>query len=463
MMKMMMKKKTMLSVVSALMLGSMTTAFAAQSPFADVPSDHWSRDAVAELAKDGVLHGYPDSTFQGDKKITRFEMAKMVARAMANEEQAKAEDRAALDKLQAEYAGELRTLGVRVAELEKKMDDNVRISGCVDFKYMKSDKYNQPDGDTDGPWWEKYFKLGVDAKINDSWKAHTEIETKYGSGKGDGFNAETPQNQGTVSQMWVEGPLGGVLSGQYTRIGCFEPWIQDGAFMKARMKGFELTHWGRNYTTHMLYGRIDNTQWDLCPGRSDARYSDFIRKYDRNTAEANHDYGGDNATDVWGSQVEDTMKTYAGFIYDHQFSSKAGASIGYNRYLSHAYGGSPLNIVSFGYNQHLTKTLWFDGVYGHGNQGGQNNTYSMELDYKNVDGQKPHSFMLYAAYRCLGSDAIAKTNYGDGIQAGQKGWEIGGQFTFMKNVIGTLKYAKGIRLYDSAERSRIYSCVDYSF
>jgi len=35
----------------------------AQGPFADVPTDHWAYDAVNELAKQGIVNGYPDSTF----------------------------------------------------------------------------------------------------------------------------------------------------------------------------------------------------------------------------------------------------------------------------------------------------------------------------------------------------------------------------------------------------------------
>ena len=49
-------------------------------PFSDVPSDHWAYDAVNNLKQKGIVVGYPDGTFGGDKLFTRYEMAMVVAR-----------------------------------------------------------------------------------------------------------------------------------------------------------------------------------------------------------------------------------------------------------------------------------------------------------------------------------------------------------------------------------------------
>ena len=78
-----MKKKLVSTLAAALVIGAASTAFAAANPFSDVPSDHWAYDAVSQLAADGVIEGYGDDTFRGDREITRYEMAQMVARAMA--------------------------------------------------------------------------------------------------------------------------------------------------------------------------------------------------------------------------------------------------------------------------------------------------------------------------------------------------------------------------------------------
>ena len=77
-------------MLAAMAVLSVTTAFAA-NPFSDVTPDSWAYQAVSQLAASGIVNGYPDGTFKGKKDITRFEMAQMVAKAMANQDRANAE------------------------------------------------------------------------------------------------------------------------------------------------------------------------------------------------------------------------------------------------------------------------------------------------------------------------------------------------------------------------------------
>ena len=114
-----MKKTLVSALTTALVVGAASTTFAAANPFQDVPADHWAYDAVAQLAADGVIEGYGDGTYRGDQEITRYEMAQMVARAMAKG--GNGADKALIDKLAAEFADELNSLGVRVSALEKKV------------------------------------------------------------------------------------------------------------------------------------------------------------------------------------------------------------------------------------------------------------------------------------------------------------------------------------------------------
>ena len=78
-----MKKTLVSALTTALVVGAASTTFAAANPFSDVPADHWAHDAITQLANDGVIEGYGDGTYRGDRSITRYEMAQMVARAMA--------------------------------------------------------------------------------------------------------------------------------------------------------------------------------------------------------------------------------------------------------------------------------------------------------------------------------------------------------------------------------------------
>ena len=102
--------KNMLKV----MLSSLMVMVAAGCAFAfpDVDGDYWAAKQINELNAKGVIVGYPDGSFKGETNITRYEMAQIIARLMAKEDQYNAEQRATIDKLAGEYADELDNLGV---------------------------------------------------------------------------------------------------------------------------------------------------------------------------------------------------------------------------------------------------------------------------------------------------------------------------------------------------------------
>lgn len=52
--------------------------------FPDVPSNHWAYEAVSDLSRRGLVKGYPDGTFGGDRLLTRYEFAEIVYRALQN-------------------------------------------------------------------------------------------------------------------------------------------------------------------------------------------------------------------------------------------------------------------------------------------------------------------------------------------------------------------------------------------
>ena len=148
------KKHIVAAALSALVVTSASSCFAAANPFSDVPADHWAYDAVSQLAQDGVIEGYGDSTFKGSQKITRYEMAQMIAKAMAKQN-VSSTDKALIDKLSSEFSDELTSLGVRVANLERNAD-TVKWSGSFTQKYQKKyqaygdDKQRKSGG---SPWY----------------------------------------------------------------------------------------------------------------------------------------------------------------------------------------------------------------------------------------------------------------------------------------------------------------------
>ena len=151
-----MKKILALAAVAALTAG--VSAYAA-NPFSDVTADDWAYQAVSDLSAQGVVEGYPDGTFKGERNMTRYELAQIVARLMAKEDQLNAEQQATLDKLAGEYADELANLGVRVSNLEKKVG-NLYWSGDARMRYQ--DKGNDSDS------WNGRIRLNVKGQVNES-------------------------------------------------------------------------------------------------------------------------------------------------------------------------------------------------------------------------------------------------------------------------------------------------------
>ena len=165
-----MKKILALAAVAALTAG--VSAYAA-NPFSDVTADDWAYQAVSDLSAQGVVEGYPDGTFKGERNMTRYELAQIVARLMAKEDQLNAEQQATLDKLAGEYADELANLGVRVSNLEKKVG-NLYWSGDARMRYQTQDNTWKDATHKDG-------KKDIDkaaAKASDSWNGRMRINVK---------------------------------------------------------------------------------------------------------------------------------------------------------------------------------------------------------------------------------------------------------------------------------------------
>jgi len=134
-----------LVLVLVLVLAFTLTALA--NPFVDVPLNHWAYDSVQSLAAKGVIVGYPDGTFGGARTMTRYEFAEAVAKALAYVEGmdfASAEDVAILEKLAIEFADELASLGVTVADLEATLGVNSEAIAALETTVAKLDTFFEP-------------------------------------------------------------------------------------------------------------------------------------------------------------------------------------------------------------------------------------------------------------------------------------------------------------------------------
>ena len=400
-----MKKSLVLAMAMA--LGVTASAYAA-NPFSDVPAGHWAYDAVNKLAAEGVVDGYPDGTYGGDKLMTRYEMAQIVAKAMAKG--------ANVDKLAAEFADELDSLGVRVANLEKKAD-NVKITGQIRASYK------DVDGDAKGYEGRLRTRLFVNGAVNEDWTYTGRLEnSQY-------YTDEAGDDEIDLNWAYVTGRVGGVK---------------------------------------MEAGRQDFVQADVLDNRGDGvklSYGKDVKVFGWALKASSDKYvSGDFADDP------DTKNYYEGFLEDGDRVYVAGveAAIGAVNTAVKYYNADNLRdqeIWEVALKGEVAKDLtlrgsWFygdsdgyDGVADRLNESTDNNGWLVGLTYKGAKASKPGSWGLYANY----SDRPFSTyleptvfsggyaEYPDGLGAfttdGYKGFEVGANVTLAKNIVAGVKYA----------------------
>lgn len=204
-------------VMLAVSLAAGGTALAA-NPFSDVPADSWAHQAVSRLSAAGVVDGYPDGTFRGEKNVTRYEMAQITARLMTKQDRLDAEQQAAVDKLAAEYAEELDTLGVRVGKLEQQAG-SLYWSGDSRMRYKRN---------TGGSGvWDGRIRIAARGEVNEN----TSVTGRFTTGNVN-FKKSTGGNV-KMDRIYAKHDLGGasVVLGRYELdMGTQASWLAGSAF-----------------------------------------------------------------------------------------------------------------------------------------------------------------------------------------------------------------------------------------
>ena len=390
-----MKKSLVLAMAMA--LGVTASAYAA-NPFSDVPAGHWAYDSINKLAAAGVIEGYGDSTFGGDKLMTRYEMAQIVAKAMAKG--------ANVDKLAAEFADELENLGVRVANLEKKAD-NVKITGELRYRYVdqKGEVNRDADGKAHSYVNDLRSRIWINGMINDDW-------TYTGMLQNTQDLSDNAGNEKTDFQRaYVDGKLGGMA----VRAGRYNLVLADGNFYDTRADGIEVA-----------YGK-------------DVK----ITGYAGNFAEDTNIYGWDtNGGNYWGADVTAAigkgLDLSAGYIHVNDIVED-------DDYLDDNkvwYVGAKYAVGHVGLSAMYLKGDLSDNYGNQYDKDWQKDGYVIGLDYKGAKADEVGSWGLWAKYYNQGTATYlahttdAHTFWGYGF----KGYGVGANYTFAKNIVGNVAY-----------------------
>ena len=442
-----MKKTFVSTFAAALIAASASTTFAAANPFEDVPIDHWAYDAIAQLAAEGVIEGYGDGTYRGDQEITRYEMAQMVARAMAKG----GGNKALLDKLAAEFADELNQLGVRVAALEKKVD-NVTWKGTVRYRYITSriTEDNRVTRTTD-----QYLTLRLEPsmKINEHWTGHARID--YNSDMDSAANTTGNTVIGTnvapgicVERVWVQGDYKNfqILLGKLPYL----TNIDNGMIYDDNVAGGQLT-FGNKVKATLTVGRSNS----FAAAGADPNFPP-VQEAGKPTPQGRT--GSYQAIEIYNDRAD---KWTWGVAF-HRWANK--------ELIQWEAEASAINIWEGALGYKFNKNLSVNGAYAWTNSprgemahpnatapGGvepeeplaatAKRAWSIEFDYKGANPADKGSWGAFVAYRDLGSWAVITPTY-DAMQAGWKGVELGVDYVFAKNIMGTVKYFFGKNVED---------------
>ena len=399
-----MKKSLVLAMAMA--LGVTASAYAA-NPFSDVPAGHWAYDSISKLAAAGVIEGYGDATFGGDKLMTRYEMAQIVAKAMAKG--------ANVDKLAAEFADELDNLGVRVANLEKKAD-NVKITGEVRYHYADHDKDVAAGYET-----KLRTRIWFNGQINDDWTYTGMIEN----------NQDLKNDAGDETTKFQRAYVNGKIGGLAVQAGRYNNKLAEGNVYDNRFDGIQVAY-GKDVKLVAGYGKATPSTVGTITVKEDGDEYQFNRESD----------------EVYYAELSGKVGKLglnAGY-YDFKDVTdyKVGEDNKGNKTLTPDWV-SDQEIWAVAANYAFDKNVKLGAMYLNGDMDdydGDDDGYVVTASYKGAKASQPGSWGLVAKYYDQGASTYLDHTM-NGVadkMFGFKGYSVFANYTFAKNIVGQVEW-----------------------
>lgn len=180
--------------------------------FSELPKNHWSYGAVAKLAQTRVVEGYENERFLGNKAMTRYQMAQIVAKAMANYTVADKQNSHQIEKLSLEFASELALLGIKTKRLEKDVD-NVKLLGEARFLYQTFKRKFKGRTVQKRDSFRLRTRLWLAGQINERWSYGSMMENHQNllsnSRTAPVYNG-MKESEPVLMRAWVKGKVGEV-------------------------------------------------------------------------------------------------------------------------------------------------------------------------------------------------------------------------------------------------------------
>ena len=377
--------KKHLAVLAATAVLGVTSAFAA-NPFSDVTPQDWAYQAVAQLAAQGVVNGYPDGTFQGQNNITRYEMAQMVAKALVRQDRVDAEQNAIINRLANEFSAELNNLGVRVATLENKVG-NFKFTGDARLRYTGTEDARTSKFDYRG-------RVKFEATVNDNTKAVVRLMGSKEFGK-----AGNPST--AIDRVYVQHNFG-----KYATVaaGRQDLTVGSGLAFDGAFEGVVATAGKDKLNGSVAFGYLQSGTY----GAADKEVSDLTR-------EKNHSFT------VYQLNYNPTAKVAVKGFYAAAHESAEGVLN------DNAYGAS-LDLK-------LGNKVWAGGEYVKTEtQGANGEAWTAGLSYGNYNMAKQGTWSVKGQYYDIKKDAPVVDSALTFVKKDQKGVVTTAKYALAKNV-----------------------------
>lgn len=288
-----------IKVALAALLACSAFSASAASPFSDVDHNDWSYKAVAELSEQGVVDGYPDGSFKGNKEISRFETAQIVARLLAKENSLNNEQKASVHKLANAYSDELKQLGVRVDNVEKKLGKTALIT---EIRVSGMNRYDNVFKDTKKSHYEFGARVGFNTitKVNPRTTVYGQLETYMSLNGQPMYDVNADQHEDSklhLGRLFVTHQFGKEETDPRSPMGPMSNIIGIGQFpvtmgvtgytYKGNFKGAFIQFGNANKGGHLrlAYGRATDINYDYT-----APMQRGIHNFDKTLAEINNSH-----------------------------------------------------------------------------------------------------------------------------------------------------------------------------
>jgi hypothetical protein len=396
-----MKKTLTITLALVFVLGIAGSAFAA-NPFSDVPANHWAYASISKLAEAGIIEGYGSGRFVGSSNITRYEAAQIIAKALARSDKADAAQKAQIERLAAEFAKELESLGVRVGKLEKRID-NTTITGEIRFSNYGFDNKTATDKST------LRSNITLRGQVNDRWAYYGYIRRDI-----DLRQNGNSLTQGTTAlkRAWVDGKIGDVR-------------VRAGRFMYGPVYGEVIADDSAGLVLGYATGSWSVDLFALRP--------EFLPA-------------------AWANGTTERVQVYGG-VLGYDFNKKLKAQLAYYdlepKGAISAYDSDSILEIALGYK--FTKELSVRAEYLRSSEEIDDNVgkdgWIIGADYSTLNRSKPGTFAVRAAYYdVVGNNIInakpeldpAGTVANGGLASdydGFKGYQLGASYMLGKNIM----------------------------